>query len=104
MFSYSKEFTYYEDATKGAALMAQMAQAAGGNAQNAADGDFDAARAFDGFITSIPKTFDPRWLFMILAIVCFLIDIAVRKFKFKWPHEIIREMKQKKEEQKGNTN
>ena len=41
---------------------------------------------------------------MILAIVCFLIDIAVRKFKFKWPHEIIREMKQKKEEQKGNTN
>lgn len=104
VFSYSKEFTYYEDATKGAALMAQMAQAAGGNAQNAADGDFDAARAFDGFITSIPKTFDPRWLFMILAIVCFLIDIAVRKFKFKWPHEIIREMKQKKEEQKGNTN
>lgn len=103
-FSYSKEFTYVEDTTKGAALMAQMAQAAGGNTQNAAEGELDAARTFDGFITSIPKSFDPRWLFMIIAIVCFLVDLAVRKFKFKWLHEIIRERKEKKAEEKGKTN
>ena len=34
---------------------------------------------------------------MILALICFLLDVAVRKFKFKWPHEIIRDYKAKKE-------
>ena len=104
VFSYSKEFVYIEDTTKGAELMAQMAQAAGGSAQNEADGGLDAARTFEGFVTSIPRSFDPRWLFMIMAIVFFLVDIAVRKFKFKWPHEIIREAKEKKSERKGRTN
>lgn len=104
VFSYSKEFVYIEDTTKGAELMAQMAQAAGGSAQNEADGGLDAARTFEGFVTSIPRSFDPRWLFMIMAIVFFLVDIAVRKFKFKWPHEIIREAKEKKLERKGRTN
>ena len=33
---------------------------------------------------------------MILAITLFLADIAVRKFKFKWPHEIIRGYQEKK--------
>ena len=50
----------------------------------------------DGFVTRIDKSFDPRILFMILVIVLFLADIAVRKFKFKWPHEIIREYREKK--------
>ena len=51
---------------------------------------------FDGFVTAIDKSYDPRILFMIMAIVLFLLDIAVRKFKFKWPHEIIRDIKEKK--------
>jgi uncharacterized membrane protein len=51
---------------------------------------------FDGFVTALDRTFDPRFLFMILAIVLFLADIAVRKFKFKWPHELIRDYKEKK--------
>lgn len=104
VFSYSEEFSYIEDKTAGVTLMAQIAQAAGGSAQNFADGEADAAKTFDGFITSIPKTFDPRWAFMIVAIACFLIDMAVRKFKFKWPHEIIREMKENKEGQRNKTN
>ena len=53
---------------------------------------------FDGFVTELEKVFDPRMLFMILAIVLFLLDIAVCKFKFKWIHEIVRERKRKKEE------
>ena len=40
---------------------------------------------------------------MILAIVFFLADIAVRKFKFKWPHELIREYKEKKNAEKNET-
>jgi hypothetical protein len=51
---------------------------------------------FKDFVTSFRRTFDPRYLFAILAIVLFLLDVAVRKFKFKWPHEIIRAYKEKK--------
>ena len=51
---------------------------------------------FDDFDPHIHKEYDPRFLFMILAIIFFLLDIAVRKFKFKWPHEIIRDIKNKK--------
>ncbi|MBQ4268155.1 MAG: hypothetical protein IJB97_00730, partial [Clostridia bacterium] len=45
---------------------------------------------------SVKRTYDPRIPFMIIALVLFLSDIAVRKFKFKWPHEIIRDAKSKK--------
>ena len=46
----------------------------------------------------IQRVYDPRLAFMITAMVLFLIDILVRKFKFKWPHEIIREYRAKKAE------
>lgn len=52
---------------------------------------------FEGFVVKIEKIFDPRLSFMIAAIVLFLLDVAVRKFKFKWIHEIIRDNKRKKE-------
>lgn len=39
---------------------------------------------------------DPRIPMMIVLIVLFLLDIAVRKFKWKWPHEIVRDNKAKK--------
>lgn len=51
---------------------------------------------YSTFVTELERTFDPRWLFMITAMVLFLLDIAVRKFKFKWPHELIRDYKNKK--------
>lgn len=51
---------------------------------------------FSGFITALDKSYDPRNVFMIVAICLFLLDIAVRKFKFKWPHEIIRDIKNKR--------
>lgn len=52
---------------------------------------------FDSFVTGEEKVFDPRILLAILSIVLFLLDIMVRKFKFKWPHEIIRDYKNKKD-------
>lgn len=55
---------------------------------------------FAGAVRAINRSFDPRYLFIILALVCFLLDIAVRKFKFKWPHELIREYKAKRVEEK----
>lgn len=51
---------------------------------------------FDGFITELDRTYDPRFVFMIIASILFLLDVAARKFKFKWPHELIREYKEKK--------
>jgi hypothetical protein len=51
----------------------------------------DPWEVFSTLDPNIDKTFDPRLLFIILAMVMFLLDIAVRKFKFKWLHEIIRE-------------
>jgi hypothetical protein len=56
----------------------------------------DPSDIFKGFITALNKTYSPRFIFMIIAICLFLLDIAVRKFKFKWPHEIIRDIKNKK--------
>ena len=52
---------------------------------------------FDSFITGEEKVFDPRILLAILSIVLFLLDIVVRKFKFKWPHEMIRDYKNRKD-------
>ena len=40
---------------------------------------------------------------MILALVLFLTDVAVRKFKFKWPHEIVRAFRDKRKDKKGGT-
>jgi hypothetical protein len=37
---------------------------------------------------------------IITALALFLLDVAVRKFKFKWPHEIVRDIKAKKALQK----
>ena len=39
---------------------------------------------------------DPRIPMMIALLILFLLDIAVRKFKWKWPHELIRDRKAKK--------
>ncbi len=59
----------------------------------------DPVEVFANFITEIVHSFDPRYVFMILAIILMLTDIAVRKFKFKWPHELIRQYREKKENQ-----
>ena len=56
----------------------------------------DPATVFESFSKTLAKEYDPRIVLLIISIICVLLDIAVRKFKFKWPHELIRERKQKK--------
>lgn len=51
---------------------------------------------FDTFIPYINQSYDPRIIFVSIAIVLFLLDIAVRKFKFKWPHELLDNYKKRK--------
>ena len=88
-FSYSKEYdTLSADAEDGSRLMAELARASGGIEIE------DPVQVFGSFRKTLSKTFDPRMILIIVAIVLMLLDIAVRKFKFKWIHEIIRERKE----------
>lgn len=93
-FSYSAEYLPPEDDADRLALMQNLAQI-GGGASSVLTEDADAWSTFDGFVTELPRTYDPRLALAITAIVLFLLDIAVRKFKFKWPHEIIRERRER---------
>ena len=89
--SYSKEYdTSFDDAEDGSRLMAGLAQTSGGKEIE------DPVEVFGSFKKTLSKTFDPRLILIIVAIVFMLLDIAVRKFKFKWIHEIIREHKEQK--------
>jgi hypothetical protein len=51
----------------------------------------DPIQVFENAVEYLHIVIDPRLWFAIIIIICFLIDIAVRKFKWKWPHELIRE-------------
>ncbi len=98
-FAYSEEYLPAKEEDEAAAtqLLATIAERAKGAVVQDHE---DPVEVFAGFITALPESFDPRWLFMILAIVFFLTDVAVRKFKFKWPHELIREYKERKKAKK----
>ena len=95
-FSYSEEYDAFPDET---AMTAEERMA-----KIAEDGDgivvIDAMDVFESLVKTLKRSFDPRILFLCLIIVMFLLDVAVRKFKFKWPHELIAEHKAKKKERK----
>ena len=64
----------------------------------------DPSGIYADFVTAIDKTYDPRLVLLIIAIILFLLDVAVRKFKFKWPHEIIRDRKMQRMQQDNRDN
>ncbi len=92
-FSYSKDYDAFADGAAGEEFMLELAlRGDGAVAKEAGD-------VFKSFSSHIKLTYDPTLVFGIIALVAFLLDIAVRKFKFKWIHELIRERKQKKAEE-----
>ncbi len=90
-FSYSSEYDAIRPEGEGAELLTQLAQNSGGSVIE------DPVQIFSTFTESLSKTYNPALIFLIIAMVCVLLDIAVRKFKFKWLHEIIRDRKAIKE-------
>lgn len=94
-FSYSEEYAYESGLTEEALQENLLALSSKGGGALYTDLE-DFSGIFADFITDLSRTFDPRFLFAIISIVLFLLDIAVRKFKFKWPHELIREYREKK--------
>lgn len=95
-FSYSKEYDAFRDGEEGLALLSLLAQKGKGSVIE------DPVEVFETFTKSFNKTVDPRVAFLILMIVLILLDIAVRKFKFKWPHELVRERREMKEWKESN--
>lgn len=93
MFSYSAEYDYFPDETISASeFLASLAV----SGEGAAIAPSNAFEIFLTFEKDLQREYDPRLLFLILAIVLFLLDIAVRKFKFKWIHEIVRDRRTKR--------
>ena len=74
--------------------------AASGNGSSELLSEKDAVTVFQGFKETLKRSFDPRFLFMITALVLFLLDIAARKFKWKWPHELVRERRERERDKK----
>lgn len=95
VFSYSAEYEVLAG-KDGVAFMADLAVKGKGTAAS------EAWEIFEGFEQVVHMRYDPRLAFCITALVLFLLDLAVRKFKFKWLHEIIRERREKKNNQKDN--
>lgn len=89
-FSYSEEYNEFVDLDEGVALLEELANLGKGSAITSAE------EILEGMVKSLHREYDPRLPLIIITIVLFLLDIAVRKFKFKWLHEVIRERKAQK--------
>jgi len=91
-FSYSKEYDAFPDEeTTGEVYLSQIAESGRGMQVGSV------SDVFASFSKTIHREYDPRILFAILAMIALLLDIAARKFKFKWLHEIIRDRRAKQE-------
>jgi hypothetical protein len=85
--SYSKEYNVFADKKAAQALAEELSLHTEGEVIT------NPLQVFDNAVEYLHIVIDPRIAFAIIIIVCFLIDITARKFKWKWPHEIIREKK-----------
>ncbi len=91
-FSYSAEYNAFpEDSPIGLEYLEALATSGRGEIVT------DSLSVFETFEKSVHRTADPRIVMLIIAIVLFVLDVAVRKFKFKWIHELVRDRKAKQE-------
>ena len=89
VLSYSKEYDAFTDKDAAEKLMESLSLDTNGVVVR------NAMQIFENAVEYLHIVIDPRIIFAIIIIICFLTDIAVRKFKWKWPHEIIREKRLK---------
>ena len=93
-FSYSEEYNYFPEKDPiGEELLSELSKTGNGIVVD------DVAEIFNTFEKTVKREYDPRIVMLIIIIVAVLIDVAVRKFKFKWIHEIINDRKFKKAEE-----
>ena len=89
-FSYSQEYNVFINSDDAVAMLEKLSDSSDGEVVT------EPAQVFANVVKFLHRVIDPRIAFMIIAICAFLLDIAARKFKFKWPHEIVRDYKAKK--------
>ena len=92
--SYSKEYDGFADTDAAEALSATLAERGNGFVLT------DPLEVFENTVEYLHVIIDPRVVFATLIILLLLLDIAARKFKWKWPHEIARDRKLKAEKTK----
>ncbi|AIO18047.1 von Willebrand factor type A domain protein [Candidatus Izimaplasma bacterium HR1] len=88
-FSYSKEYNVFSDYNAGFQLVEEISVLGNGKMLFKAEGIFTEEAL------EIVNSYNPKFVFLTLIISCFILDIFARKFKFKWPHEIIRHLSSK---------
>ncbi len=88
-FSYSKEYSAFANETECFQFLQSVSENGNGTTL------FSPENLFGKQNEVVRSTFNPQLTFLIICIVLFLLDIVVRKFKIKWPHEIIRERRAK---------
>ena len=84
---YSQEYNAFVDSDEAEDYAALLAQNGRGMQIT------DPWQVYENVAQFLHQVIDPRLGFIIAVIVLLLADIAVRKFKWKWPHEIIRDRK-----------
>lgn len=89
--AYSKEYDAFSDPQAAQQLAETIALESGGVVIR------DPWQVFENAAQYLHKEKDPKFLFLITALMLFLLDVAVRKFKWKWPHEILRDKRAREE-------
>ena len=91
-FSYTEEYNTFVDTAATEQFMIDLAASGEGVVIE----NDDPWAVYENVAQYLHKVIDPRIVFFIIALVLFLTDMAVRKFKFKWLHELIRDRKANK--------
>jgi Ca-activated chloride channel homolog len=86
-FSYSSEYNVFRDTNSGFRLVEQIAELGQGKILYTND------EVFSEEAQVLVRNFDPKYLFLAMMMTFFVLDIFARKFKFKWPHEMIRNLR-----------
>ena len=87
--AYSLEYNAFPDTAAAEEYAAELAKNGRGALLT------DPWQVYENVALFLHKVINPKISFIIAVIVLFLLDMAVRKFKWKWPHEIIRDKKAK---------
>ena len=83
-FSYSKEYDAFISQDDSYKFLSELCKFTGGNIYDLND------RLFTEENQRIDYEIDLRYVLLISTIILFILDIIVRKFKFKWPHEFFK--------------
>lgn len=84
-FSYSQEYNPFLNDNDNSSFLLSLAKSGNGKIVSSVE------QVFEDFVQSFYRTYDPRVLLASAILIALLLEVAVRKFKFKWPHEIVRE-------------